>query len=91
MFFVLINYQASAQILSQLSNRMFLDVKYRLLVICGSENEHRFSIASYLDKFKRQTLPVNTSQLRKYLGEKLAIQHGDVSKIRPAADVDWQR
>ncbi|XP_053396009.1 E3 ubiquitin-protein ligase rnf213-alpha-like [Mercenaria mercenaria] len=69
----------------------YLDLKYRLLVICGSDNEYRSTIVSSLDKFKRQPLPANTTHLREYLANKLAIQQRALSGIRPAADVDKQR
>ncbi|XP_053396010.1 E3 ubiquitin-protein ligase rnf213-alpha-like [Mercenaria mercenaria] len=69
----------------------YKDLKYRLLVICGSDNEYRSTIVSSLDKFKRQPLPANTTHLREYLANKLAIQQRTIAKIRPAADVDTQR
>ncbi|XP_053396335.1 E3 ubiquitin-protein ligase rnf213-alpha-like isoform X2 [Mercenaria mercenaria] len=69
----------------------YKDLKYRLLVICGSDNEYRSTIVSSLDKFKRQPLPANTTHLREYLANKLAIQQRTIANIKPAADVDKQR
>ncbi|XP_060561077.1 E3 ubiquitin-protein ligase RNF213-like, partial [Ruditapes philippinarum] len=67
------------------------ELKYRLFVICGSDNEYRSTIVSSLDKFKRQPLPANTSHLRDYLANKLIVQEHDIVGVRPAACVDRQR
>ncbi|XP_053390338.1 E3 ubiquitin-protein ligase rnf213-alpha-like, partial [Mercenaria mercenaria] len=67
------------------------DLKYRLLVICGSDNEYKSTIASALDKYKRQPLPTNVSHLREYLSTKLTLQQQPVTGVRPAAYVDHQR
>ncbi|XP_053396018.1 E3 ubiquitin-protein ligase rnf213-alpha-like [Mercenaria mercenaria] len=67
------------------------DLKYRLLVVCGSDNEYRSSLVSSLDKYRRQSLPVNVRHLRAYLADKLSVQYHSISGIRPAAHVDSDR
>ncbi|XP_060586365.1 E3 ubiquitin-protein ligase rnf213-alpha-like [Ruditapes philippinarum] len=67
------------------------DLNYRLLVICGSDNEHKSTMASSLDKFKRQPLLGNISYLREYLSNKLTVSQLTISGARPAASVDHQR
>ncbi|WAR07278.1 R213A-like protein [Mya arenaria] len=43
------------------------DIKYRLFVICGSDNEYRSTIVSYLEKCVRHVGPVNGRQLKEYV------------------------
>ncbi|XP_053388233.1 E3 ubiquitin-protein ligase rnf213-alpha-like, partial [Mercenaria mercenaria] len=66
------------------------DLKYRLLVICGSDNEYRSTIVSSLDKYKRQPLPVNNVHLREYIASKLRTEFQNTSVVSPAAYVDSQ-
>ncbi|WAR07285.1 R213A-like protein [Mya arenaria] len=47
--------------------RHYDDIKYRLFVICGSDNEYRSTIVSSLEKYVRQVGPVNGLQLKKYV------------------------
>ncbi|XP_060597648.1 E3 ubiquitin-protein ligase rnf213-alpha-like, partial [Ruditapes philippinarum] len=67
------------------------DLNYHLLVICGSDNEYKSTMASSLDKFKRQPLLGNISHLREYLSTKLTVSQTTISGARPAASVDHQR
>ncbi|XP_052808702.1 E3 ubiquitin-protein ligase rnf213-alpha-like isoform X1 [Mya arenaria] len=47
--------------------RHYDDIKYRLFVICGSDNEYRSTIVSSLEKYVRQVGQVNGLQLKKYV------------------------
>ncbi|XP_053391303.1 E3 ubiquitin-protein ligase rnf213-alpha-like, partial [Mercenaria mercenaria] len=68
-----------------------LDLKYRLIVICSSENEYRSSLVTFLDKFKRTALPVKMDVIRNYLKDKLVCQANSINGIRPAASLDKER
>ncbi|XP_053396356.1 E3 ubiquitin-protein ligase rnf213-alpha-like [Mercenaria mercenaria] len=63
-------------------------LKYRLLVICCTDNEYRSTIVSSLDKYKRQPLPTNIVHLRDYIASKL---FADTSGVTSAALIDCDR
>lgn len=69
---------------------LLTDSKYRLVVICGSDNKYQSSIVSCLDKYLRQSMPVKTSDLRTYVTSKLR-QSTEVQNVTPAATVDFER
>ena len=63
---------------------------YRLVVICGSDNEYRSRIVAALDKYRRPALPVNVPNISQYLVEKFRVTetaHGPI----PAACVDFEK
>ena len=69
---------------------LFIDRGYRLIVICGSDNEYRSRIVAALDKYRRPALPINVQNISRYLVEKFQVTktaHGPV----PAALVDFQK
>ncbi|XP_052808680.1 E3 ubiquitin-protein ligase rnf213-alpha-like isoform X1 [Mya arenaria] len=47
------------------------DNKYRLFIICGSDNEYRSTIVSSLEKYVRHVGPVNGRQLKEYVSRHL--------------------
>jgi len=63
-------------------------LKYRLFVICGSDNENRSTFVSSLDKFVRNVVPTNVPQLKKYVCHSLIALNDNKPK---AAEVDFQR
>ncbi|XP_052808691.1 E3 ubiquitin-protein ligase rnf213-alpha-like isoform X2 [Mya arenaria] len=64
-------------------------IKYRLFVICGSDNEYRSTIVSSLEKYLRHVGPVNGRQLKEYVTRHLEAPrfHGKPC----AAMVDFKR
>ncbi|XP_053396339.1 E3 ubiquitin-protein ligase rnf213-alpha-like isoform X2 [Mercenaria mercenaria] len=83
--------EAAERCLDEYLQEVQKDLGYRLLIICGSDNEYKSTIVSSLDKYKRQPLPTSTAQLQNYLSVKLIIQPQIISGVKPAAHVDWER
>jgi hypothetical protein len=48
-----------------------LGIKYKLVVICSSENEYKSRIVAALDKYHKPQLPIDVQNVRKYLLTKL--------------------
>jgi len=62
--------------------------KYRLFVICGSDNETRSTFVSSLDKFVRNVAPTHVLELKNYVCTNLIA----IKDNKPhAAEVDFQR
>ena len=64
--------------------------RYRLVVICGSDNEYRSRIVASLDKYRRPAIPVNLEYLKEYVSKKLQVNEF-VPEIKPAACVDFNK
>ncbi|XP_021363666.1 E3 ubiquitin-protein ligase rnf213-alpha-like isoform X2 [Mizuhopecten yessoensis] len=66
-------------------------IKYKLVVLCSTENEYKSRIVAALERFRRPQLPVANQQLiQSFLKEKLKVDKADV-KINPASLVDFGR
>ncbi|XP_033741838.1 E3 ubiquitin-protein ligase rnf213-alpha-like [Pecten maximus] len=64
-------------------------IKYRLVVLCSTENEYKSRIVAALERFRRPQLPVANQQLiQSYLQDKLKISKAH-TKISPASSVDF--
>ncbi|XP_052243691.1 E3 ubiquitin-protein ligase rnf213-alpha-like [Dreissena polymorpha] len=64
------------------------DLKYRLFVICGLDNEYRSPFVSSLDKYVRQVQTVNPTLLREYVAEKLVVPK---TRTQSASSIDFYR
>ncbi|CAG2212872.1 RNF213 [Mytilus edulis] len=64
--------------------------RYRLVVICSSENEGRSRIVTALDKYHRPQLFTDVATIRKYLLTKLKVERSSTG-ITPASAVDFER
>ncbi|KAH3735719.1 hypothetical protein DPMN_042254 [Dreissena polymorpha] len=64
------------------------ELKYRLFVICGSDNEYRSPFVSFLDKYVRQVQTVNPTLLREYVAEKLVVPR---TRTQSASSIDFNR
>ncbi|VDH93225.1 ubiquitin carboxyl-terminal hydrolase 34 [Mytilus galloprovincialis] len=65
-------------------------MKYRLVVICSSENEYKSRVVAALDKYHRPQLPIDVPNVRKYLLTKLKVEKSTTG-VRPASAVDFER
>ena len=65
--------------------------KYRLIVICSSENEYKSRIVAALDKYHRYQLNENVVNIRKYLLTKFQINKKIPKGIQPASAVDFEK
>ncbi|XP_063441660.1 E3 ubiquitin-protein ligase rnf213-alpha-like [Mytilus trossulus] len=65
-------------------------LKYRLVVICSSENEYRSRIVAALDKYHKPPLHTDVNMVRKYLLTKFKVDKSDKELI-PASTVDYER
>ncbi|XP_063404431.1 E3 ubiquitin-protein ligase rnf213-alpha-like [Mytilus trossulus] len=65
-------------------------MKYRLVVICSSENEYKSRVVAALDKYHRPQLPIDVPNVRKYLLTKLKVERSTTG-VRPASAVDFER
>ncbi|OPL22201.1 hypothetical protein AM593_08169, partial [Mytilus galloprovincialis] len=65
-------------------------IKYRLVVICSSENEYRSRIVAALDKYHKPALQTDVNMVRKYLLTKFKVDKSD-KEWTPASTVDYER
>ncbi|XP_052062680.1 E3 ubiquitin-protein ligase rnf213-alpha-like isoform X2 [Mytilus californianus] len=65
-------------------------IKYRLVVICSSENEYRSRIVAALDKYHKPPLHTDVNMVRKYLLSKFKVDKWD-KEWTPASTVDYER
>ncbi|CAC5418278.1 RNF213 [Mytilus coruscus] len=65
-------------------------MKYRLVVICSSENEYKSRVVAALDKYHRPQLPIDVPNVRKYLLTKMKVERSTTG-VRPASAVDFER
>ncbi|XP_052062754.1 E3 ubiquitin-protein ligase rnf213-alpha-like isoform X2 [Mytilus californianus] len=65
-------------------------IKYRLVVICSSENEYRSRIVAALDKYHKPPLHTDVNMVRKYLLTKFKVDKSD-KEWTPASTVDYER
>ncbi|XP_060084373.1 E3 ubiquitin-protein ligase rnf213-alpha-like [Ylistrum balloti] len=66
-------------------------IKYKLVVLCSTENEYKSRIVAALERFRRPQLPVANQQLiKRYLQEKLKVDKTHL-KTNPASFVDFGR
>ncbi|XP_052808614.1 E3 ubiquitin-protein ligase rnf213-alpha-like isoform X2 [Mya arenaria] len=83
--------EAAEQCLDELLSdiRQSSDIKYRLFVICGSDNKYHSTIVSSLEKYVRHVGPVNGRQLKEYVTRHL---EAPAFSDKPcAAMVDFKR
>ncbi|CAC5415228.1 RNF213 [Mytilus coruscus] len=66
------------------------DNKYRLVVICSSENEYKSRIVAFLAKYHKQQLPTDVQNIRNYLVKEFASQEEEI-EILKACIVDHER
>ncbi|XP_063403574.1 E3 ubiquitin-protein ligase rnf213-alpha-like [Mytilus trossulus] len=64
--------------------------RYRLVVICCSQNEDRSRIVTALDKYRRPQLFTDGATIRKYLFTKLKVESSSTG-ITPASAADFER
>ncbi|XP_052239407.1 E3 ubiquitin-protein ligase rnf213-alpha-like [Dreissena polymorpha] len=62
------------------------NLKYRLVIVCSSENEYRCPIVSSLDKYIRQVHTIDQNAVKAYIKDKLVVQ-----KNPAASSVDFER
>ncbi|CAG2246214.1 RNF213 [Mytilus edulis] len=65
-------------------------IKYRLVVICSSENEYRSRIVAALDKYHKPPLHTDVNMVRKYLLTKFKVDKSD-KEWTLASTVDYER
>ncbi|XP_052243455.1 E3 ubiquitin-protein ligase RNF213-like [Dreissena polymorpha] len=64
------------------------DLKYRLFIICGSDNEYRCPLVPLFGKFIRQVQTVHQDAVKKYVEDKLVVP---VNRIHSVSCVDFKR
>ncbi|XP_052817087.1 E3 ubiquitin-protein ligase rnf213-alpha-like [Mya arenaria] len=64
---------------------------FKLVVICGSENECRSNLVSSLDKYKRTRTALKQKDLQGYLFSKMVHMTDPEDIVEPAAAVDHER
>ncbi|XP_052242497.1 E3 ubiquitin-protein ligase RNF213-like [Dreissena polymorpha] len=64
------------------------DLKYRMFIICGSDNEYRCPLVASLGKFIRQVQTVHQDAVKKYVEDKLVVP---VNRIHSVSCVDFKR
>jgi hypothetical protein len=69
---------------------LILGKKYKLVVICSSENEYKSRIVAALDKYHKPQLPIDVQTVRKYLLTKLKVETS-LTGVQPASAVDFER
>lgn len=73
-----------------ISFSLFLGFKYKLLVICSSENEFKCRLVAALDKYRRPNLSIGGYQSVKQYVQRVLTK--DTQRINnPASGVDFDR
>ncbi|XP_052087598.1 E3 ubiquitin-protein ligase rnf213-alpha-like isoform X5 [Mytilus californianus] len=73
-----------------LKDAEFKESKYRLIVLCSTENENQSVIVRALAKFHRNQMPLNVDKIKKYLSSKLK-SDSPTDTTLPACKVDFDR
>lgn len=69
-------------------NVSLLGKKYRLVVICSSENEYKSRMVAALDKYHRPAIYPNVDSIRKYLLNKFQVKTECIETPACVADFD---